>query len=172
MKAFLFPLLLAASLGFASIVPAIAQSTTPRPNSYIGLRYRDVPKPLTDLGGWVIGLQQQGDYRHSIAYIRNGRREMIWFNRFVGRDRATGKAFFQVVDSTSFPALTKSQALIGYGFCKRNGKSEPNLVAIAQPSETEFWTKIDRAWRANQSKEKLESISTKGIVCENPGWGV
>jgi hypothetical protein len=146
----------------------IAQSN---PRSYIGLQYRDFPAGVNNLGGWIIDIGDNGKFNFGVSHVRQGSKEMLWLERFVRRDSA-GVATMRVIDVLELPAISKSQTLTSPRFCTQNGKKNRDLIAIVEATDKEYRTQIHRAWRANRSTGKFESTSTKGIVCENPGWGV
>ena len=72
------------------------------------------------------------------------------------------------MDVIELPTLTNTQIFIGNHFCSQYGKRDGNLMVIAEATNTPYRTRIDRAWRVNRGKEKIERINVKGIVCENP----
>ncbi len=173
----ILPLIAATFL--AATLPGISQpasnqkpATLTKSRSYIGLKYRDVPKGAESLGGWLLDVQNDGSFKYGVARVRDRKGEMLWLNRFIAHDLNTGKAIFQVKDVLDLPTISKSQVFAGHGFCKRNGKLDPDLAAIVEATDTAERTKIYRAWRVDRAKEKFEVISTKGIACENPAWGV
>jgi hypothetical protein len=170
---------LLATTAFGTAVPAFSQTTNQSsilvaqaaPRSFIGLPYRDLPTGLTNLGGWLIDATDNGTFRFGISHIRQNTKKMLWLERFVRRD-AKGMPTFRVVDVIELPQISQSQSVLGYRFCLRNGKEDLNLVTIVETADTQYWTAIHQAWRANRATGKFEAISTKGIVCQNPGWGV
>ncbi|NDJ17971.1 hypothetical protein [Myxacorys almedinensis] len=176
---FILPLVAVAIVGSTlpgSTQPASTQKPVIAPlnksRSYIGLKYRDVPQGVDYIGGWVIDLQKNGDFKHAVTHVRDHNGEMLWLDRFINHDRATGKANFQVVDVLKLPLISKAQVFSAHGFCMKNGNRDPDLIAIAKATDTQYRTTIYRAWKANRAKETFEEISTKGITCENPAWGV
>jgi hypothetical protein len=164
---------------FGTGIPAFSQAANQSPivtaqansRSFIGLQYQDLPRGLTNLGGWVVDIGDNGKFNFSVAHVRQGTKEMLWLERFIRHD-AQGRATMRVINVLELPAISKSQTLASSRFCMQNGKKNPDLIAIVEATDTEYRTQIHRAWRANRAKGKFESISTRGIVCENPGWGV
>lgn len=169
---FSFPLITVAVLG--ATLPGWTQPATPQTpsRSYIGLKYRDLPSGLESRNGWVLGLQKNGDFSYVVSQVSDHKKGMVWLNRALGHDLATGKANVLVVDVVELPTLPKSQVFMGNNFCSQNGKRDENLMAIAEATNTQHRTKIYRAWKVDRAKERIEAINPKGIVCENPAWGV
>ncbi|MBE9056555.1 hypothetical protein IQ237_11040 [Sphaerospermopsis sp. LEGE 08334] len=58
------------------------------------------------------------------------------------------------------------------GSCRRNGVSDHDIIAVAKIQDTEYFRQIQKAWRANRKTRKFEAISTKGVICENIGYGL
>lgn len=171
-RLFLFPLITVAVLG--ARLPGWTQSTIPQTpsRSYVGLKYLDLPSGLEGRNAWLLGLQpKNGDFSYTVSQVNDKHKGMVWLNRFLGRDRASGKAEVLVVDVIELPMLTKTQVFMGNHFCSQYGKRDENLMAIVQATNTPRRTKIYHAWKVNRAKEKIEAISTKGIVCENPSGG-
>jgi hypothetical protein len=139
------------------------------PRAYVGLTYRDLPKGLENRGGWVIDSDRR-DPTHGGAIIRQGQSQMLWLERYISRD-AAGRVTYQVVDALNLPEILKSREL-AVGFCRLNGRSDRRIAAIVEATNTEFRTRVHRAWQLNINTGKIVPISTRRIACENPGWGV
>lgn len=178
MKRLSISCLLAVGL-FGTVLPAVSQTANQsvtvmaqaNSQSFVGLQYRDIPSELVDRGGWVIDANDRGIFNFGVAHIQQGRRGMLWFTRFIRHD-AKGRAIWRVIDVLELPAISQSQDLTSSRFCTQNGKKNRDLIAIVEATDTEYRTQIHRAWRTNRATGKFESISTRGIVCQNPGWGV
>jgi hypothetical protein len=142
--------------------PALSQasSSVSRSNirSYIGLTYRQLPSGFKDNGGWVV---QGGRYRAD--FVQRGNTRMIWFTKVLKWNRG-GAVPVQVVDVMELPTFPRSQEL-HYAFCRLNGVNDREIFAIAEATNDDIRTTIHRAWRANTKTEKVETITTKGVVC-------
>ena len=138
--------------------------------SYIGLRYRDVPKGLKDLGGWIVGETEAG-IEYAIARVQKGNQDMLWFEILVSRD-SKGTPTFLVIDVLKLPKLNKLDQIGHGGSCLRNKVRDPEIVTITEYQDAEYWRQIKKAWRSNRNSGQFEEISTRNIICENPGWGV
>jgi hypothetical protein len=172
--------IIATSLLLFSGLPTVAQASLSRmievsgakqnSPSYIGLRYRDIPKGLKDLGGWIVGNPQAGR-EYAIAHVKKGNQEMLWFEILVSID-SQGKPTFQVIDVLNLSKLNKSDQIGHNGSCLLKGVRDPEIVAIVKYQDSEYWRQIKKAWRSNRNLGKFEEISPRNIACENPGWGV
>lgn len=173
--------LLIATANFARSVEA--QSLPPEPNlqrslqtkqsnrNYIGLRYRTVPKGVTDLGGWVIGNDRVNGREYVVANVKKGAQQMLWLGIILSLD-TQGRPTYQVVDVLNLPTLGKSVQLTHGGQCERNGGVDPELVTIAREEDTAQLRQILRAWKANRRRERFEVVSVRNIVCSNRGFGI
>ncbi|BAZ54288.1 hypothetical protein NIES4103_69730 (plasmid) [Nostoc sp. NIES-4103] len=141
-------------------------------SSYIGLRYYNInlPKGLQYLGGSIVG-EFQDNFTYAVSRIKKGNQEMLWFQTLSAPD-SQGKVTAQVIDVLNLPQLGKLEELGFGGLCMLNGVPDPELIAIAKSEETEYWKQIQKAWRSNRKLGKFEEVSTRNIVCQNPGWGV
>ncbi len=145
-------------------LPAIAQvnqiyisSANNQQNSrrYIGLRYRNLPRGLESLGGWIIGDAVEGK-EYAISYLKQGRKQMLWLEILLSRD-SEGKPSFEVIDVLDLPRVKSPDQLSGgAGQCKLNQVTDPEIIAIAKYQDAEFWTEISRAWRANRQVASLQ----------------
>jgi hypothetical protein len=179
-KLFLLALVLIATANFASPVeaqtvvePDVMRSlqTKQSNRNYIGLRYRTVPKGITDLGGWVIGNDRVNGREYVVANVKKGAQQMLWLGTILSLD-AQGRPTYQIVDVLNLPTLSKSVQLTHGGQCERNGVVDPELVTIARYEDTAQLRQIVRAWRANRRSGRFEVVSVRNIVCSNRGLGV
>ncbi|HIK56808.1 MAG TPA: hypothetical protein IGS37_16800 [Synechococcales cyanobacterium M55_K2018_004] len=136
--------------------------------TYIGLRYRDLPRGLTSLGGWMLTPQRGTEY--GVSVVQRGNQRMLWLERLIDRD-AQGRASWEVRDVLLLPAIPQNFDL-AQGWCELNRRADARIVAIARYQNSEYSTQIRRAWRANWQRERFEEMPTRGIRCQNPGFGV
>jgi hypothetical protein len=137
--------------------------------SYIGLRYEstNLPKGLKNIGGWIVG-DPYASIVYSISRVVKENQKMLWLeilttDKYGGNNR-------QVIDVLNLPKLNKSEEI--NGLCLLKGVKDPEITAIVKYQNTEYFRNIKKAWRANRKLGKFEQISTRDIVCENPGSGV
>jgi hypothetical protein len=55
------------------------------------------------------------------------------------------------------------------GTCDVKGKLDGAVVALVRNGPPPRYADIQRAWRVNLTAMRFDSISTAGIVCEEPG---
>ncbi len=163
------------------LLPCAFAQQAPLPNSqnasavesakYIGLRYSSsLPNGLENVGGSLVSDVNDAK-AYSISQIHRGKVKMLWFELSNRNDSAT--PYSEVKDMLVLPEIRKNQILVSYSVCLLGNNLDREIVAIAyyQPDE-EYFTRIRRAWRANRQTEKFEEIPTKGIKCENVGYGI
>jgi hypothetical protein len=151
-----------------SVTIASAQTDAAK---YTGLRYGPtVPKGIKYVGGSLIS--EIGDKReYGVAEVHKGRTKLLWFERIKHFDDE-GKPYWELMDAIVVPPHPKGQVLV-YSFCWMNNHPDKEIAAIVDyQADAEYFTRVRKAWRANRQTEKFEVIPTKGIKCENNGFGV
>ena len=124
------------------------------------------------MGSWVVDdIEYPKPSLYGISRVKKGNQEMLWFDMVVDRDRKGNPSQLLVLDVFSVPKMNKSYTLIGH-HCLRNGIRDYSIIAVAKIQDTEYFRQIQKAWRANRKTRKFEAISTKGVICENPGYGL
>jgi hypothetical protein len=94
---------------------------------------------------------------------------MLWLELIESRDKQ-GRVNVKVLDVIHLPKLTQTDYLLHY--CTRNGKQDPQLVALVKYEDNQHLKNIKKAWISNIQTGKFQEISTNNIVCANPGQGV
>lgn len=138
-------------------------------SSYIGLTYKNLPQSIQYLGGWVVGDTFNGR-EYVVSHLKKGTQEILWFEIIQSRD-SQGQPIRQVIDTMNLPKKAASEQMSG-NMCKRNGVRNSEIIVFVKNENAPYLSKIARAWRSNRQSGRFEAISTRGIVCENPGWGV
>lgn len=151
--------------------------------NYLGQTYQILPFGLQDLGGWLVG-EPVGSRLYNVASLQTGalitdapqaQKQMLWFETvvFPADPDPEGRVSYKVLDVLNLPPLKTSDVLVGSpGLqCTRNGVRDPEIVAIATYSDTNYLEKIKQAWRANRKTGKFESIPARNIVCDNTSRG-
>ena len=135
----------------------------------IGNRYllRELSPNIESLHGSVVG-DVFAYPNFWISLMQQEEQKSLWFSIGIGHQGQQG--IFQLIDKADFPALRRGQSFAKP--CTYNGTSDPEIFAIVHYTNTEYWTQIVQAWRANRSTWKIEPISTEGIRCYNRSWGV
>lgn len=129
-----------------------------------GVSYPPLPEEVNERGGWMI------DETHSVKQVSLKGQELLLLARLIARD-SSGQASFQVIDVLTLPAMVETEEITGGSSCLVNGKEASNLIVIAKPSDTAFFTKARKAWRVEN--EKFNEIDVTGLrfQCENFNYG-
>ena len=70
------------------------------------------------------------------------------------------------------PRLPKKQVLV-YSLWLLNDQPDGEIAAVVDnQADVQYFTRVHRAWETNRQTEKFEVILTKGIKCENLGFGM
>ncbi len=136
--------------------------------NYIGYKHKGIvvgetlPNGVKDLGGGLLSNESYGVSRFS-----KGKKYMLWLEKIADRD-AKGVPNWEVQDVLTFdPPKKNQQFFLSYSSgCRQNGKTNLDLIVMAEllPKKKDY--KIIRAWRANVKKERFEKISSKAITCK------
>ena len=139
---------------------------------YVGLRYRgdSMPAGLKWVGGALVSDPYKDAKDYKLTEVHRGRVRMLLFDSLTHRD-AAGMPHWEVKDVLVLPRVPRNQ-LITYSLCWLGGRLDREIAAVVEYTDTEYFTRVRRAWRANRATEKFEAIPTKGIKCENEGYGV
>lgn len=148
-----------------STVPAFtfAQKTDYKGYKHKGVIFGEtLPNGVKDLGG---GLLANEDY--GVSRFSKGKKYMLWFEKIYTRD-AKGVPNWEVLDVLNFDTLKRNQTfLISYSSaCRQNGKTNLDLIVMAELLPEKKSYKIMRAWTANVRKAKFEKVSAKNITCK------
>lgn len=135
---------------------------------YVGLRYGTLPAGLEELGGSLLDFVDEPEY--ALTLIAGPSGQMLWLTRFTHWDEA-GKPYWNVRAVLHLPALRDDELLSYGGLCQIDGTNDTEIVAIVEPEDAQWFTKIRRAWRASRSLERFEEIPTSGVACINEGYG-
>jgi hypothetical protein len=152
--------------------------------SYIGYKHKQVgPGKILPNGVKIFSFgpldATYEDARHFISEVIHGNVRMLWLESRAEKD-SSGDMVLEVKDVLVFSNLNEEKQTLFYltEHCTRNGKSNVQLVALADKGLRHYrykgqrrWkasNKIRQAWRVNTKVEKFEAISTRAIQCEEP----
>ncbi len=146
-------------------------STESKYKSFIGKEYRSLTefkefKGFEELGGTLINKLENNEY--TLSHYKNDSIDLIAFEKIV--KQPIGKVKYLLIDILEIKGLAKNQ-YISYGMCRLNKQEDSEIIAVYVDSDTEYYKNINKAWRANREKGKIESIDIKGIDCINEGFG-
>jgi hypothetical protein len=130
------------------------------------------PEGWKDEGGACIsntlGSERICDY--SIGILRKDGELVLYFGKSAPRIEPE-KARWHVIDRMPYPKISKTQQVV-LGNCERDGKHDGAIIAIVKRTDTEWYSIVQNAYKANFITGRFEKISAKGIRCINEGWGV
>lgn len=152
--------------------------------SYIGYQHKQMgPGKILPNGVKIISFGPlNGSYedaRHFMSEVIHNNVRMLWLESRTGKDSSEDMTL-EVKDVLVFPNLNEEKQILFYlsEHCTRNGKSNIQIVALADKGLINYrykgrrrWkanNKIRQAWRANAGTEKFEAISPRAIQCEEP----
>jgi hypothetical protein len=152
--------------------------------NYIGYKHKEIgPGKTLPNGVKIVSYGplngSYDDAEHFIAEVIHGNVRMLWLESRTEKDSPESMAW-EVKDVLVFPDFNEAKQILFYltEHCTRNGKSNFQLVALADKSLTSYrykgqrrWkavNKIRRAWRANAGAAKFEGISSKTVQCQEP----
>ncbi len=173
----LFPL---AGLAYALLTSSITlRAEAGNEDKYVGLQYPPVPQGVTLRGGWIVEEKGSDSFNsdYSITNVLVGNQTFLWLDRTIGFNGATERTS-EVVSVLALPPLDENEGLFAGSayFCHINGEYDPLIIVIAKTEDnnTEFITKVRKAWRVNLTAEKFDEIDVIGIDfrCENLGFGL
>ncbi|HNY64986.1 MAG TPA: hypothetical protein PKM41_06075 [Deltaproteobacteria bacterium] len=150
--------------GLPGISGAAQKETKPAANAaLIGTTYGPaLMKGYEDLGGGILADEQRRLTDHAIQYVRKGKSEMIWLNRVVGKD-PSGKPLFRIVDVLKLPRRDRGEIVTWFA-CFYKGRRTDAIIAYTD----KYYNRVYRAWWVNRETDRIEEVSAKGIVCQDP----
>lgn len=140
---------------------------------YVGYEYEGVvpndtlSNGVVESGGALIG--DVADTSYALSFVSRGHNDMLWLEHVTG---GTNRHIRWRVDAVfNLPVLPRGQVLAWGASCAVDGTNDPEVVAAVVHADTERYTQIVRAWRADRQHHTFRSIDTRGITCENEGYG-
>jgi hypothetical protein len=153
--------------------PATASRAAERHVSYIGYQYEAVvlddtlPNGVLNSGGALIG--DTGKTSYGLSFVSRGPAQMLWLEHVTG---GTNRHICWRVDAVlDLPVLPHGQVLARGAACGIDSTNDPEIVAVVVDTDTERYTQIMRAWRADRQHRAFRDVSTRRISCENEGYG-
>jgi hypothetical protein len=138
-------------------------------SKYIGQTHPLLKDGLREESGNMIG-DPSNSTVYSVNLISSADSQMLWLESSSSRNNK-GQSIWRVLDVIAAPNYGKGQSLV-IGFCKIDDRSDPEVLAVVDyQQDKEYFNKIIKAWRANRTKGKFESITTKGVSCLNESYG-
>lgn len=126
------------------------------PEQYIGLQYPPSPAGLSQDFSMLI---QDAD-SFSLSLVNNGVSKMLWLSKITHYDANNGNPYWEVKDVLGLSDLQPGFTLIPDG-CRLNDVPDSKIFVIGRNEA------IVKAWRADTSLGKFESIAVDGIKCSS-----
>jgi hypothetical protein len=152
----------------AGTPPVEAGSRKEGPARWIGTRHPPLPPEVVWVGGALLDPLEEVEF--GIEEVTHGPDRLLWLDLLTHRDEA-GIAYWEVLDVLAPPPLRDDQILVMRD-CSLDGRSDTEIVAIAEQTRGQVHTRIAAAWRANRAARHFEKIRTAGITCENTAYGL
>lgn len=147
-------------------------SYTCQASNLIGRIVPPYPDEWISQGGACIagklGIKRSCDY--SIGILKNLDQLHIFFGKSAPRINPK-KARWFVTDLMPYPK-TPAGFHVVYGFCERDGSPDASIIAVVKTTDSEWFSNVQTAYRANMNTGRFEESSIKGVRCRNEGWGV
>ena len=138
----------------------------------IGTIVPPFPEGWRNQGGACIagglGIEKSCDYSIGVVEIAN--QLVLYFGKSAPRIDPK-KARWLVTDQMPHPEVPSGFQVV-YGLCERNGKPDETIIAIVKTTETEWYTVVRSAYKANFDTGRFEKTSIKGLRCGNDGSGL
>lgn len=148
-------------------------SATVERSEYLGLRIAEsLPAGLKSGNHFLISSKSGVDIPldFGIREVSKGKLRMLWLERVAERD-AKNVLGWEVLDVLVLPPVKKGQ-ILATSYCFIGKEYEPEVFAIFDYKDKQYFTRARRAWRANRLVGRFEEIPTKNIRCQNEGRGV
>ena len=105
---------------------------------------------------------------NSLSHYSNGSKHIIVLENLIPNGDGTNKS--TIIDMIEVTGLSKNQH-ISYGFCSVKDVNDIEIITVYEFENTEEFTKIHKAWRANRKDGQIIEINTEGISCINLDFG-
>ena len=133
-----------------------AASDAMTPEQYIGLQYPPSPAGLSQDFSMLI----RDAYSFSLSLVNDGVSKMLWLSKITHYDANNGNPYWEVKDVLGLSDLQPGFTLIPDG-CRLNDVPDSKIFVIGRNEA------IVKAWRADTSLGKFESIAVDGIKCSS-----
>lgn len=126
---------------------------------YKSLREFQQLKDFKEIGSALI--QDSDDFQYTVSTYQKAKFHVLVLERTQkNQSRYTA---LDVLELNDIEARNRIETL----WCRQNQKTDSKIIALSKYEETEFLTKIIKAWRINIEKGKIEEIVTTGVDCIN-----
>ena len=123
-------------------------------------------------GGYVLSKAKKSLEDFGVVSFLCDGRELVLFTDYSEFPRTSWKAPpARVLDAVLLPNLRKGERLMMPGECELNGNTNSKFIAVAhlgKYDEVNWKTGVRAAWYPNPETRKIETLSTRNIICYRP----
>ena len=134
-------------------------------DNFIGQTIPPYPSGWQDEGGWCL----DSDCHHNLGILKKANQRVLYFGKAANSNDVT--PHWLVLDQMPYPD-TPANFELASAACEINGKSDLSIIAVVKTTDTEWHKQVRFAYKANTVTKQFETISTKGIRCQNNAWGL
>jgi hypothetical protein len=138
---------------------------TPEPTSYVGMHFDPMPAGVMDESGAVIIGKDGKPTPYVLTHVETPQGLAMWLVEVLPGDGVIRRRVVRA--EMPDPKIAPGEHFVS-GTCDVNGKLDGAVFAVVRNEPGRQYTVIHRAWRAYPETARFDSISTKGIVCEEP----
>lgn len=141
-------------------------------NKFLSINEISTLKEYTFLGGGLVGHPNpydKSEREFSLDILTKDSSAIILFVRNLEDSVYT----FQLVDTVVIVNYNVKHEIC-IQICGAESETDPEIIALVEPdsTESEFHTKVIRAWRANRKEQQIVEIDPSNISCYNYGYGL
>lgn len=169
------------SVAFLALLTAVGCSRPSRPVvpssvldrsglELVGRRIRGDSLPIRGARlqrAWLVTSSSDSGAVFGVQHLTRRGRDVIVFQREAARDGAL--PVWVITDAGYLPALPRSFRLATT--CGYAEQPDPRLFAVVRNTDTEWQTDVRWAWLANIATGRIDTTATRGLRCENEGYG-
>ena len=135
-------------------------------SSYVGSRYDPLPAGVSYESGTVILGNDGKPSRYVLSHVRTPSGSMLWLDEMLPDEGTTRRRIVRA--AIHDPPVAPGERLV-IGTCGVDGRFNGDVIAVVKSESGSRQMTVSRAWRANSAAARFDSISTSGVVCEEPG---
>jgi hypothetical protein len=132
-------------------------------NNYNSLHEFQQLKDFKEIGSSQI--QDGDDFQYTLSIYKKDKFHVLVLER--AKKNQSRYTALDVLELKGFEERNRIETL----WCRQNKKNDSKIIALSKYEETEFLTKIVKAWRINIEKGKIEEMVTTGVDCINISYG-
>ena len=116
---------------------------------------------------WLIDFRNDSSPVFGVSiHVARGRR-LLTFARVVRQSRQL--PVWVTLDAAWLPPLRRGFRIASR--CRYERTVDEQVLALVRYTDTNWFTDVRAAWRANPGTGRIEVADTRGLSCENEGWG-